>query len=114
MQILHPFVGSVQQYFQEIADPDRYRPDHCPLCENHRPLTAHGFYSRTLVDVSFDGVIRVRRYLCRCCKRTVSLLPDFALNRELAIQDVMARIQKCAGKWPGTRFGGVRPECTFT
>jgi hypothetical protein len=42
------------------------------------------------------------------------LLPDFALNRELAIQDVMARIQKCAGKWPGTRFGGVRPECTFT
>ena len=79
MQILHPFVGSVQQYFQEIADPDRYRPDHCPLCENRRPLTAHGFYSRTLVDVAFDGVIRVRRYLCRCCKRTVSLLPDFAL-----------------------------------
>ncbi len=79
MQILHPFVGSVQQYFQEIADPDHYRPDHCPLCENHRPLTAHGFYSRTLVDVAFDGVIRVRRYLCRCCKRTVSLLPNFAL-----------------------------------
>ena len=79
MQILHPFVGSVQQYFQEIADPDRYRPDHCPLCDNHRPLTAHGFYSRTLVDVAFDGVIRVRRYLCRCCKRTVSLLPDLAL-----------------------------------
>jgi hypothetical protein len=31
------------------------------------------------VDVAFDGPIRVRRYLCRCCKRTVSLLPDFAL-----------------------------------
>jgi transposase-like protein len=79
MQILHPFVGSVQQYFAEIADPDRYRPDHCPQCEAHHPLTAHGFYSRTLVDVSFDGSIRVRRYLCQCCKRTVSLLPEFAL-----------------------------------
>jgi transposase-like protein len=79
VQILHPFVGSVQQYFQEIADPDRCRPDHCPLCESYRPLTAHGFYSRTLVDVEFDGVIRVRRYLCRCCKRTVSLLPEFTL-----------------------------------
>jgi putative transposase len=42
-------------------------------------LTAHGFYSRTLVDAGFDGSIRVRRYLCRSCKRTVSLLPEFAL-----------------------------------
>lgn len=79
MQVLHPFVGSVQQYVEEIADPDRYRPDHCPQCEAHRPLTAHGFYGRTLVDTEFDGSIRVSRYLCRCCKRTVSLLPEFAL-----------------------------------
>jgi Domain of unknown function (DUF6431) len=42
-------------------------------------LTAHGFYTRTLVDITFDGTIRVRRYLCRCCKRTISLLPEFAL-----------------------------------
>jgi hypothetical protein len=27
----------------------------------------------------FDGVIRVRRYWCRACKRTTSLLPAFAL-----------------------------------
>jgi len=79
VQILHPFVGSIQQYFEEITDPDRYRPDHCPQCEAHQALTAHGFYRRTLVDVAFDGSIRVRRYLCRCCKRTVSLLPQFAL-----------------------------------
>lgn len=69
VQILHPFIGSVQQYVEELADPDRYRPDHCPQCEAHRPLTAHGFYSRTLVDAAFDGSIPVRRYLCRCCKR---------------------------------------------
>jgi len=79
VQILHPFAGSIQEYAEEIADPDRYRPDHCPQCEAHRPLTAQGFYSRTLVDLELDASIRVRRYLCRCCKRTVSLLPDFAL-----------------------------------
>jgi hypothetical protein len=79
MQILHPFTGSVEQYAAEISDPSRYRPDRCPQCEAHGPLTAHGFYSRTVVDRVFDGTIRVRRYLCRCCKRTVSLLPDFAL-----------------------------------
>ena len=64
---------------KEISDPDHYRPDHCPQCDGRQPLTGHGFYSRTLVDAAFDGLIRVRRYLCRLCKRTLSLLPEFAL-----------------------------------
>jgi len=79
MQILHPFRGSIQKYLEEISDPGCYRPDGCPQCQARCPLIAHGFYCRTLVDVAFDGVIRVRRYLCRLCKRTVSLLPEFAL-----------------------------------
>jgi hypothetical protein len=79
MQILHPFAGSIKQYVEEISDSDRYRPDHCPQCESRQPLIGHGFYCRTLFDVAFDGVIRMRRYLCRACKRTVSLLPEFAL-----------------------------------
>jgi len=104
MQILHRFAGSIQQYSQEISDPNCHRPDRCPQCEANRPLIAHGFYSRTLVDIEFDGSVRIRRYLCGCCKRTVSLLPEFALNRELAIQRIMASIQKCGGEWPDTRF----------
>jgi hypothetical protein len=79
MQILHPFAGSINQYTEALSDPDRYRPDHCPQCEAKQPLNGHGFYRRTLVDTAFDGVIRVRRYLCRLCQRTVSLLPEFAL-----------------------------------
>jgi hypothetical protein len=79
MQILHPFTGSIQRYCEEISDPDRYRPDHCPQCNAKPPLTAHGFYHRSLGDVDFDGDIPVRRYLCHSCKRTVSLLPQFAL-----------------------------------
>jgi hypothetical protein len=79
MQVIHPFSGTVQRYSEEIVDVNRYRPDHCPQCEERDPLTGHGFYCRTLVDLNFDGVIRVRRYLCNCCKRTTSLLPEFAL-----------------------------------
>ena len=79
MQILHPLACSIQQYCEAIADPGRYRPDHCLQCEAQQPLAGGGFYQRTLVDVAFDGVIRVRRYLCGLCKRTVSLLPEFAL-----------------------------------
>jgi len=79
MQALHPFCGSIQQYEQELSDPNRYRPNNCPLCLAPAPLRAHGFYCRTLVDVQYDGSIRVRRYLCLLCKRTVSLLPEFVL-----------------------------------
>ena len=79
MQILHPFAGSLQQYTERLADPDCYRPGHCPQCHVKQPLTAHGFYTRTLIDAAFDGVIRVRRYLCQACRRTVSLLPEFVL-----------------------------------
>lgn len=53
MQILHPFAGSIQEYDEEIADPSRYRPDHCPQCQAAHGLTAHGFYRRTLVDAGF-------------------------------------------------------------
>jgi hypothetical protein len=79
MQILHRFAGSVQQYIEQLADPDGFRPDHCPQCRTKHPLTAHGFYTRTIIDTAFNGVIPVRRYLCQACKRTVSLLPEFAL-----------------------------------
>src|SRR5437899_8194018 len=79
MQILHPVAGSLQQYIEQLDNPDRHRPTHCPQCQTKHPLTAHGFYTRTLIDAAYDGIIRVRRYLCQACQRTVSLLPEFAL-----------------------------------
>jgi len=79
MQILHPFAGSVQQYNEQLSNPDAHRPSYCPQCQTKRPLSAHGFYTRTLIDTAFEGVIRVRRYLCHACRRTVSLLPEFIL-----------------------------------
>jgi hypothetical protein len=79
MQILHRFLGSIQEYLQQISDPDFCRPGSCPQCQAQCPLTGHGFYWRTLVEKEFDGSIPVRRYRCLLCKRTVSLLPQFAL-----------------------------------
>ena len=79
MQMLHPQSGSIQQYMEVIGDPNRGRPSSCPQCPAKAPLTAHGYYSRTIVDEASDGVIRIRRYLCRACQRTVSLLPEWAL-----------------------------------
>jgi len=77
--MLHPHSGSIQQYMEVVDDPNRGRPSGCPQCRAKEPLTAHGFYSRTIVDEAFDGVIRIRRYLCQACLQTVSLLPEWAL-----------------------------------
>ena len=77
--MLYPHRGSIQQYIQVIHDPNHGRPSSCPQCFTKQRLTGHGFYSRTIVDEAFDGVIRIRRYLCQACLRTVSLLPDWAL-----------------------------------
>jgi Domain of unknown function (DUF6431) len=82
MQILHRTLGSIHQYLCDIRErsaADRYRPDRCPLCQARCCLLAHGFYYRTLVHLDFDDSIPIRRYLCRLCRRTVSLLPDFVL-----------------------------------
>jgi len=91
MQILHPFAGSVQQYAEQLSNPDAHRPGSCPQCQDKHPLTAHGFYTRTLIDAAFDGIIRVRRYLCHACQRTVSLLPEFVLPYLRSSLTVIAR-----------------------
>ena len=80
--MLYPFSISIEQYIASAGKPEQARscrPEKCPQCLNRSSMTAHGFYSRTVADVGWDGVIQVRRYLCIRCRRTVSLLPDFVL-----------------------------------
>ena len=82
MQMLYAFAGSIQEYIERAAsseEANRCRPAACPQCASKRPLMSHGFYSRTVADEDQEYVIRVRRYLCRGCRRTVSLLPEFVL-----------------------------------
>src|SRR3989442_5206921 len=82
MQMLYRFSGSIQQYIEQIRSDEEAngtRPTRCPQCESKQALVCHGFYKRTVTDVDCDCVIRVRRFLCSACRRTVSLLPEFAL-----------------------------------
>jgi hypothetical protein len=80
--MLYPFTGTIQQYGERVGtreDGDRCRPVKCPQCESKQPLRCHGFYGRTMEDQAEACVIRVRRYFCTACRRTVSLLPEFVL-----------------------------------
>src|SRR5438128_12189329 len=95
-----------------VDDPNRRRPSGCPQCRAKEPLTAHGFYNRTIVDEAFDGLIRIRRYLCQTCLRTVSLLPECALlfmrfSISLIARTVKARLMEnrdCKVAAPGSSY----------
>jgi hypothetical protein len=79
MQILHPFAGSVQQYIEQLAIPDSYRPGHCPQCRPniHSPRTASTrAHSSTLLSTASSACAAT---CAKACRRTVSLLPEFAL-----------------------------------
>ena len=65
----------------------------CPQCKAAL-LKKHGFYSRWLCVIGFSGGILVRRFICKKCKKTVSLLPSFAHPRmSYGIQYVMAALK---------------------
>jgi hypothetical protein len=57
-------------------------PDRCPnkACKKPVKLKKHGFYRRYLITKSFKGYIRVRRYKCPLCGRTVSMLPALCIS----------------------------------
>ncbi|MFQ5968644.1 MAG: DUF6431 domain-containing protein [Acidimicrobiia bacterium] len=117
MQILHPFSGSIQEYKEQLGDPDAFRPGHCPLCQAKQKLRAHGFYYRTLSDRVFDGIIAIRRYLCLCCWRTVSLLPELALPYLRFSVPVVGRFLRArfleGQSWCASAEAAAQPEMPY-
>lgn len=88
MQILRRFAGSIQRYSEEqLSDPDLYRPDHCPQCETRRPVRAHGFYTRTMVDVALTAPVslfwhlsaRLARHLPRSRNKPQNIMELFGI-----------------------------------
>jgi len=66
-------------------------PECCPFpdCKVHVCMKKHGFYSRNVIDDEYCGLIRIRRYLCPKCRRTVSMLPDFCIPRYVYLVQVI-------------------------
>jgi len=56
-------------------------PSKCPFKDCGLPIVMrkNGFYCRCLITVEFNGTIKIRRYKCGKCGRTVSMLPSFCL-----------------------------------
>ncbi len=88
MMIVSHFLEHVEELFEAARIPsvEALRPTSCPLCGElacspGKPLgiVGHGTYRRQVLGVegsTGELVTIVRRYLCRGCKRTISILSD--------------------------------------
>ena len=68
------------------------RPNRCPNCSAAKSLVALGYYERWLSGTNGKHLrVSVRRFRCRACGRTVSLLPDFAQPYRLVRNEAIER-----------------------
>ena len=109
MIIVVEFGNHVQVY--PNPSESSHRPRDCPHCEDVDTFIGHGYYWRQPIDQQKAYPIRIKRWLCKACRRTVSILPSFLLRFRhyllAVIQEVVtARIEKKAS------WGQIEQQCT--
>ena len=78
MQIIHDFGISPEEYFFNGQNNDFPEIKRCPECND--VMIKHGFYERFVVSISRKSyIIFIRRFKCKHCGQTVSVLPSFLL-----------------------------------
>jgi len=79
MQLIYAINIDPEQYAAESFHKRIRAPAKCPNCRRLKTLWALGYYSRNLSRTGLGALlIFVRRFRCRCCRISVSLLPGFA------------------------------------
>ncbi|SES71539.1 DUF6431 domain-containing protein [Anaerobranca gottschalkii] len=81
MQYIHDFKISIKTYCENNIHNDYPEFNICPMCKAHVNLEKKGFYKRYAITLHNIYQIKIRRYYCPCCKKTLSILPSFLLPR---------------------------------
>lgn len=101
--IVAEFGPDVQVYAREFAHLTIPRPRYCPHCEALDRLVGHGSYCRNAVDPEHSIPIRIKRFFCPVCHKTVSVLPTFCLPwrhyQSATIQSVLGLRFVAQGSW---------------
>jgi hypothetical protein len=77
MPILADFGCNEQGYIDQEKHHDSPRPGICPGCGEKNCLVGHGYYQRKAQDDQRVYFIRVKRWLCKVCHHSLSVLPNF-------------------------------------
>jgi hypothetical protein len=111
MPILADYGCNEQAYIDQEKHKDSPRPESCPGCRGQGCLIGHGYYLRKAKDEQRSYFILVKRWLCKICHKTVSILPNilFPYRHYLVrvIQGVVVAYYECVQNWKR-----VRQTCT--
>jgi Domain of unknown function (DUF6431) len=80
MVIVTEFGCLVHEYVERSSSLVFPRPSECPHCRVVDQFIGHGFYERKALSPTQVYVLRIKRWYCTACQRTVSLLPSFLLR----------------------------------
>ena len=80
MVIVTEFGCLVHEYVEGCSGLVFPRPSECPRCRVVDALIGHGFYKRKALSPTQVYALRIKRWYCKACQRTVSLLPSFLLR----------------------------------
>lgn len=112
MIVVH-FWCTEQEYRREEQQKDHVRPGACQLCGGVDCLIGHGYYLRKpkgLQAGQGGGTVWIKRWLCKRCHRTISVLPDLLLAfRHYVVPVIQAVIE---ARWGcGRSWAELEAEC---
>ncbi len=114
---------------EEEQQKDCIRPGACPLCGGVDDLVGHGYYLRKpkgliadqgigsvsrkgtgMISRKGSGTVWIKRWFCKRCHRTISVLPDFLLTfRQYVVPVIQAVIE---ARWGcGKTWAALEAEC---
>jgi hypothetical protein len=103
MVIVTEFGCLVHEYVECFGQLVFPRPEVCPHCHVLDVLIGHGVYERKALSQTQVYVLRIKRWYCKACQRTVSLLPSFLLRFRhyllVVIQSVVVTRFEDAASW---------------
>jgi hypothetical protein len=109
MHFVNHFGCSEEEYGKQEQQ-NFVRPGVCPLCGGEDCLIGHGYYLRKPKGMRGGGVSQIKRWLCKMCRRTISVLPDFLFAfRQYVVRVIQAVIEE---RFESKKsWAGVEGEC---
>jgi len=92
MTIVTEFHCSVQEYVARFIELVFPRPTVCPECQAVGVFIGHGFYLRQPITPTQVYPVHIKRWYCKVCHHTLSLLPSFLLRFRHYLLDVIQRV----------------------
>jgi hypothetical protein len=115
MPILADFGCNEQAYIKLGKHQDGPHPGECPQCGEKDCLIGHGYYLRKAKDEQRVYVIRVKRWLCKVCRHTLSILPNFLFPfRHYLVRVIQTVVVACFERHLTWKQVALRSACQGT